>query len=154
MEDKVHCKDKKPWRGARLCQREPKDCINKYLSKDCINKHIFKDIFIYLSKIHEKYLSNDGINKYLSKDCTNKHIFKDVIIGYLSKMHGKYLLNEGMNKYLPRKHQQIQSKYQINTTSQYWLISKYLKYLKMSPIECLQIYLKCLQIDLSTNISF
>ena len=86
----MHCKDKKPWRGARLCQREPKDCINKYLSKGCINKHIFKDIIIrHLSKGHENIFFKWWHEEISFQGLHQQRIFKDIIIWYLSKRHEK-----------------------------------------------------------------
>ena len=138
MGDKVHCKDKKPWRDARLCQREPKDCINKYLSKGCINKHIFKDIIIrYISKTQEKYLSimaltnifprtastnilskilsleifQKAMYKYLSKDCIN-NIFSKISSFYILKkgMKNIFQMMTSTNNYLENT-----NKYKTNT---------------------------------------
>ena len=103
MGDKVHCKDKKPWRGARLCQREPKDCINKYLSKGCINKHIFKDIIIrYISKTQEKYLSIMALTNIFPRTSSTNIFSKILSLDIFQKGMKIYILNDGMNKYLSK----------------------------------------------------
>ena len=125
----------------------PRNIFPRTASTSLFSKILSLDIF---QKGMKTYFSNDGVSKYLSKDCIN-NIFSKISSFdiFIKGMKNIFQMMTSTNNFPENT-----NKYQINTTSQYWLISKYLKYLKMPPIKCLQIYLKCLQIDLSPKISF